>query len=86
MGSTFNLQLSQRGVVVLPKALFDTYHLEAGDVLTLIDLGGVFVLSPRALKIDTLADSVVETLHESGESLDSLLAALRQLRENSGAA
>jgi len=44
---TINLQLAQRGVIVLPKPLREAYNLHPGDQFTLLDLDGVFVLSPR---------------------------------------
>lgn len=75
------IQLAQRGVLTLPKALRQAYHLEAGDVLTLIDLGGVFVLSPRRSEVERLAARITQPLVEQGESLESMLAALREARE-----
>ena len=77
-----NIQLSQRGVLVLPKAIRDTYQLNAGDVLTLVDLGGVFVLTPQKPQVDQQADALAQDLYQSGESLESMLAAIRELREN----
>ncbi len=75
------IQLAQRGLLTLPKSLRQTYHLEAGDELTLIDLGGVFVLSPRRSEVDLLADQISQSLVESGESLEGMLKALRETRE-----
>jgi hypothetical protein len=49
--------------------------------LTLLDLGGVFVLSPWRSEVDALADSLREALVEQGESLESMLAALREARQ-----
>ena len=78
---TFNIQLAQRGVIVLPKSLREYYGLRAGDQLTLLDLGGVFVLSPRRSELDTLADRITQELTDQGESLESMLNALREERE-----
>jgi len=78
---TTQLQLSQRGVLVLPKPLREAYNLQTGDLLTLLDLGGVFVLSPRRSEIDALANQVTQTLIQKGESLESMLQALREERE-----
>jgi hypothetical protein len=52
-----------------------------GDELTLLDLGGVFVLSPRRSEVDTLADKIAMELAAQGESLESMLIALREARE-----
>jgi len=81
MSDLMILQVAQRGVVTLPKALRDTYRIREGDQLTLLDLGGVFVLSTRKSEIDNLADQIKEVLVEEGESLESMLIALREARE-----
>jgi bifunctional DNA-binding transcriptional regulator/antitoxin component of YhaV-PrlF toxin-antitoxin module len=81
MSDVITLRLAQRGVVTLPKSLRDSYDLREGDSLTLLDLGGVFVLTPRHLEIDRLADRIRERLVEEGETLESMLQALREERE-----
>jgi len=40
------IQLRKRGVLTLPKSIRDKYHLEEGDALRLVDVDGVFVLTP----------------------------------------
>lgn len=82
MTDTMTVQVAQRGLVTLPKALRDTYRIREGDQLTLLDLGGVFVLSPRRSEIDGLADKISVTLAEQGESLESMLQALRDARQH----
>lgn len=81
MADTVTLQLAQRGVLTLPKTLRESYNLQPGDSLTLLDLGGVFVLSPRHSQIDALADRLTQTFTQQGESLESMLQALREERE-----
>ena len=78
------LKMGQRGVVTLPKDLREQYHLEAGDDLTLLDLGGAFVLSPRRSEVDALADRLSSTLSRKGESLQGMLKAVREEREKYG--
>ncbi len=75
------VRVAKRGVLTLPKSLRETYDLKTGDTLSLIDLGGVFVLSPRRSDVDVLADRVTQELTRSGESLESMLQALREERE-----
>ena len=84
MNETMQVQLAQRGVFTLPKKLRDAYNLQVGDNLTLLDLGGVFVLSPRHSKIDALAERVSEDLVQKGETLESMLKTLREEREKYG--
>ena len=81
MPNTIQIQLGQRGVLVLPKALREIYNLQPGDTITLLDLEGVLVLSPRRSEIDAVADRIKEMLIEEGETLESMLQALREERD-----
>ena len=78
---TMSLQVAQRGVVTLPKTLRETYRLSQGDELTLLDLGGVFVLSPRRSEVDRLADRIAGGLKAGGTTLEDLLSDLCRARE-----
>lgn len=81
MSEAITLQLAQRGEVTLPKSVRDRYDLKPGDFLTLLDLDGVLVLSPRNSEVDLLADRIAQCLAETGETLESMLRALREERE-----
>jgi bifunctional DNA-binding transcriptional regulator/antitoxin component of YhaV-PrlF toxin-antitoxin module len=81
MRDTTVIQMGQRGVLTLPKALRDHYGLQSGDDFTLLDLGGVFLLSPTRSEIDSLAEQLTASLAQEGETLESMLAALREERE-----
>ena len=81
MPDTLALQMGQRGTFVLPKNLRDAYNLQPGDDFTLLDLGGVFILTPGRSQIDALAGQVTDTLTRQGETLESMLLALREERE-----
>ncbi len=81
MSDTVTLQLAQRGVLTLPKTLRESYNLQPGDSFTLLDLGGVFVLSPRRSEIDALAERLTQSLTQQGETLETMLQALREERE-----
>jgi len=85
MVDTLTLQMAQRGILVLPKSIREEYNLQPGDTFTLLDLGGVFVISPRRSEIDSLADRISQTLVDRGETLESLLHAVREERERYGA-
>ena len=81
MNNTFQVQVVRRGVITLPKVLRQQNQINEGDTLTLIDLGdGVFVLSPRRSLVDEIADKLAEEWKESGETLESMLATLREVR------
>ena len=75
------LQMAQRGVITIPKSLRESYNLRPGDTFTLLDLGGIFVLNPRRSEIDAIADRIAAQWSEDGESLETILKALREERE-----
>ena len=81
MSDTLTVRLAQRGVLTLPKELRESYDLNPGDDFTLLDLGGIFVLTPIRSEIDALADRVRNRLLEEGETLESMLRTLREERE-----
>jgi bifunctional DNA-binding transcriptional regulator/antitoxin component of YhaV-PrlF toxin-antitoxin module len=82
--SEVTIQMTDRGVITLPKKLRDAYRLHGGDTFTLLDLGGVFVLSPRRSEVDALADQVAEQWSADGQTLESMLQALCEERERRG--
>ena len=50
-------------------------------MLTLIDLGdGVVVMSPRRSRVDEIANKLAKEWQDSGESLESMLSTLREVR------
>jgi AbrB family looped-hinge helix DNA binding protein len=81
MTDTVTVLIAQRGLVTLPKSIRERYNLRPGDRFTLLDLGGVFVLSPQSSEIDALADRITQALTERGETLESMLRVLREERE-----
>ena len=81
MSEAITLQLAQRGVLTIPKSVRDRYDLNPGDFITLLDLDGVLVLSPRSSEVDLLSDRIAQCLAEKGETLESMLRALHDERE-----
>ncbi len=81
MSAPITIQLAQRGVFTLPKPLREQYDLQPGAEFTLLDLDGVFVLSQRRSQVDALAERIATALTERGETLESILAILREERE-----
>ena len=79
--TSITLQLGQRGVITIPKSVRDPYGLQPGDTLTLLDLGGVLVLSPQRSEIDAIADKMAAQWAEDGETLETMLQALREERD-----
>lgn len=48
--------MAQRGLVTLPKEVRQAHNIQPGQQLTLLDLDGVFILSPQPSQVDALAD------------------------------
>jgi len=74
------IQLRKRGVFTLPKSLRDKYELEEGDALQLVDVDGVFVLTPMAPMVPKLAREIQRLRERDGVSTDELLQHLRDTR------
>lgn len=77
---TVTVQVAQRGLITLPKTLREAYGIRPGDTMTLLDLDGVFVLSPRRSEVDAIADKLAAEWQARGETLESMLQALREER------
>lgn len=78
-----NIQLRRKGILTLPVSLRRKYNLDENDVFTLEDLGdGSFLLIPRVSKVARLGDRVAEVMAEEEVSLEDMLEALDEERQN----
>ena len=75
------LQVRERGVLTLPAEIRSKYGIEAGDTFRLLDLDGIFVLTPMVPMVPELAREIERLRVDAGLSLDDLLQALREQRE-----
>ena len=82
--ASITLQMAQRGIITIPKSLRESYGMQPGDTFTLLDLGGVFVLNPRQSGIDTIAEKMAAQWVENGETVETMLQALREERNRRG--
>ena len=81
--STMNIQLRRKGVLTLPVSLRRKYNLDENDVFTLEDLGdGSFLLIPKVSKVARLGDRVAEVMAEEDISLEDMLEALDDERQD----
>jgi AbrB family looped-hinge helix DNA binding protein len=74
------VQVAQRGVITLPKRLREAYGLQPGDTLSVVDLGGAFLLYPGRSEVEEIASRIGAELAAQGETLESMLQALREER------
>jgi bifunctional DNA-binding transcriptional regulator/antitoxin component of YhaV-PrlF toxin-antitoxin module len=75
------IQVRQRGVLTLPAEFRAKYGIQAGDTLRLLDLDGVFVLTPMTPMVLELAREIERLRREAGLSIEELLTSLREQRE-----
>ncbi len=73
------IKVRQRGVLTLPAEFRTKYGIQAGDTFRLVDLDGVFVLTPPM--VPELAREIERLRREAGLSIEELLNTLREQRE-----
>jgi bifunctional DNA-binding transcriptional regulator/antitoxin component of YhaV-PrlF toxin-antitoxin module len=71
----------ERGTLTLPAELREKYGIQPGDTFRLVDLDGVFVLTPMVPMVPELAREIERARLEAGLSVEELLTALREERE-----
>lgn len=81
MENTYQIQVGRRGVITFPKEIRDQENIADGEVLNLIKLSGdVYVISRRSSQVARAVDQLAEEWNNSGESLESMLSTLREVR------
>lgn len=69
-------------MITFPKEIRVQENITDGEVLNMIKLSGdVYVISRRSSRVDRAAEQLAEKWIESGESLESNLSMLREVRE-----
>ncbi|MEJ2266833.1 MAG: AbrB/MazE/SpoVT family DNA-binding domain-containing protein [Anaerolineales bacterium] len=74
------VQVRKRGTLTLPAELREKYGIEPGDTFRLVDLDGVFVLTPMVPMVPELAREIEKARLEAGLSIEDLLKNLREQR------
>lgn len=74
------VQVRQRGTLTIPASLREKYGIRAGDTFRLVDLDGVFVLTPMVPMVPELAREIERVRQEAGLTMDELLQGLREQR------
>jgi AbrB family looped-hinge helix DNA binding protein len=82
---TATIQIRSKGTIIIPAELRKKYKLQEGEVLYITDMGdGSFLLSPRRSRVDELADQLRIEMEARGESLETMLTSLREVRGKYG--
>ncbi len=74
------IQVRKRGVLTLPAELRQKYGIEEGDTFRLVDLEGIFVITPMVPMVPELAREIERLREEAGLSIEELFESLRQER------
>ena len=74
------IQIRQRGSLTLPVELRERYGIEAGDTFRILDLDGIFVLTPMTPMVPELAREIERARLEAGLDTADLLQASREQR------
>ena len=81
MKATYQVQVGRRGVIAFPKELRDQNNITDGEILNLIELSeNIMLISRRRSQVDDVANKLVKEWQDSGESLESMLTTLREVR------
>ncbi len=75
------VQVHKRGTLTLPAELRTKYNIEPGDTFHLVDLDGIFVLTPMVPMVPELAHEIERARVEAGLTIEELLERLREERE-----
>lgn len=75
------IQMRQRGTFTLPAELRERYKIKSGDTFRLVDLEGIFVLTPMVPLVPELAREIERARLEAGLGVGEMLKALREQRE-----
>ncbi len=78
---TTTIQVRQRGVFTFPSDLRSKYKIKDGDTYRVIDLEGIFVLTPLTPMVPELAREIEQARLEMGLTTEELLQGLREQRE-----
>ncbi|MBU2611967.1 MAG: AbrB/MazE/SpoVT family DNA-binding domain-containing protein [Chloroflexi bacterium] len=77
-----NIQMRSKGTFTLPAEMRRKYGVNEGDFFTIVDLGdGDFLFKPYRSRVDELADTIRTELESRGETLESMLTTLREVRK-----
>ncbi|MBI4674098.1 MAG: AbrB/MazE/SpoVT family DNA-binding domain-containing protein [Chloroflexi bacterium] len=74
------LQVRQRGTLTLPAELRDKYGIREGDTFRLVDLDGIFVLTPMVPLVPDLARDIEQARRKAGLRTGDMLKDLRKQR------
>ena len=79
--TALTIQINQQGTLSLPFELQTKYKLNEGDVLTLLDLDGIFLLTPKPSIVSKLAHQIEQLRQKEGLCIEDLIEGLVKQRQ-----
>lgn len=80
---TYAIKMRERGQVTIPQSVRNSFAVEDGDVLTLIQFDNFIFLTPTQLQTPALAEQFSRLMDEENVSLADLLQGLAEERQTS---
>jgi AbrB family looped-hinge helix DNA binding protein len=77
----FSVSLQPQGQITVPLTLQRQLNLSEGDQLTLLQVGDVILLTPKALQVPQLTEQIASLREAEGLSLSALLEGLQTERQ-----
>jgi AbrB family looped-hinge helix DNA binding protein len=77
---TTTVQIRQRGTLTIPAEIREKYGIEPGDTFRVIDLDGMFILTPMVPMVPELAREIEKARLEAGLDTADLIRSLREER------
>ena len=78
---TYPIRLRNRGQITIPQGIRDNLDLTEGDILTLQQVGGLVLLTPKQPQVPKLADKIVSMMEKENVSMADLLLGLEEERK-----
>ena len=77
----FPVRVQAEGVISIPPAVREQLNLTEGEILTLVQVGNVFLLANKTPQVTQFADKMVSIMEAEGVSLEELLEGLETERQ-----
>jgi len=77
----YPVPVQAEGVISIPPAVREKLNLTEGEILTLVQVGNVFLLANKIPQVTQFADKMVSMMEAEGVSLEELLEGLEIERQ-----
>jgi AbrB family looped-hinge helix DNA binding protein len=82
MKNVFQVRVSRRGTITIPRELRDINKTKEGTLLMLTELGdGVLIMRQHRSSVNETANMLEKEWRQAGQSLPTMLEALHQVRK-----